>query len=341
MRRSWVLFTLFAIGLAVLPARLGYRWPAAGDEASVVAGKADARPSKKLAEPTAAESHADWLVREVATQRARDRLLWAEQQAERQVAVSLSGAETLFDDAQRATPALAEELLSFSSKWRMAVDCVPFTRGDRHAVYLRMRIAEHLFTSEQLRQAIEAAVRDYLSAVAGIEDQMIVSLRLDLEDLPQLALLSPIAERDLDTPFEHLLSEAESRAARGLVGDVGCLAVSEVASQIVCQVLRQVAVRLSVESGILGTGAASTWATLGTGLVLGIVVDWIVGKIWDWWADPRGDLAAMLNRELSDLRQRVFDGDQSVAGLRGALLAWSRQRAAMRKTVILGWFDED
>jgi hypothetical protein len=96
-----------------------------------------------------------------------------------------------------------------------------------------------------------------------------------------------------------------------------------------------VAVRLGVSAGILGTGAASGWATLGIGVVVGLIVDQIVSWVWDWWADPRGNLAAELDKKLDEINRLIVDGSADVQGLRDRLKQFARERAAARRIAVL------
>ena len=97
----------------------------------------------------------------------------------------------------------------------------------------------------------------------------------------------------------------------------------------------QVAVRLGISAGILGTGAASGWATLGIGVVVGIIVDQIVSWVWDWWADPTGNLASNLDAKLDEMRTLICDGDSKVEGLRQRFQALATERVKIRETAIL------
>jgi hypothetical protein len=116
---------------------------------------------------------------------------------------------------------------------------------------------------------------------------------------------------------------------------------TQVVSLITGEVLTQVATRLGVSAGILGTGAASSWATFGIGLVVGIIVDQIVAWVWDWYADPTGTLAGQLGTRLDGVNRLIVDGSDDVQGLRSRLEAYAEQRAAMRETALLAILQEN
>jgi hypothetical protein len=79
----------------------------------------------------------------------------------------------------------------------------------------------------------------------------------------------------------------------------------------------------------LTTGAASSWATFGVGLIAGLIVDQIVARIWDWWSDPDAELGLQLAGKLVELQELICNGDETMLGLRGEFqrLAESRDRA--------------
>ncbi|MGC4004712.1 MAG: hypothetical protein QM811_16980 [Pirellulales bacterium] len=111
-------------------------------------------------------------------------------------------------------------------------------------------------------------------------------------------------------------------------------AAGEAVSLIAGEVLAQVAVRLGVSAGILGTGAAASPYTLGIGIVVGIIVDQIVGYVWDWAADPRGELSAELNKWFDLIRGGLLEGDAEQPGLRVGFYKYSQERAAARKAAV-------
>lgn len=270
--------------------------------------------------------------------RLEKRLASADQECEKRLEASLVDLKAFFAAARQGTPRLSEELLGFSSKWYLIVDCVPYTRGDRHQEFLRDRFSENIFSGAQLKSAIENAVKSYLRGIADVENEMLVRMRLDLADLPQSQSPELQTDRAFKAAFDEATNKVQHQLSKDLQADVGCLVVSEVAgnlaSRITLQILERVAVMLGVDAGILGTGAATSWGTFGASLVVAVIVDWVVTSIWDWWADPKGELTAKLNGELERLEALITNGEDNVVGLRGELQRIGRLRATIRERAV-------
>jgi hypothetical protein len=85
------------------------------------------------------------------------------------------------------------------------------------------------------------------------------------------------------------------------VKDLGNLVASEVAAVIGTQVLA----RIGVQSGMLAAGAATSWATFGASLVIGLVAD----LLWTWIDDPEADVEREVLRATTKLAE---DGRNSI-----------------------------
>jgi hypothetical protein len=121
-------------------------------------------------------------------------------------------------------------------------------------------------------------VTESLKDIEGIENRLAVRLRSEIDGQPANAVQASTAEQEFATAIKQIQSASQWDAAK----TVGNLAVAEAASAVGTQVL----VRLGVSAGILGTGAATSWWTIGGGLVLGLLVD----AVWQWIDDPAGDI---------------------------------------------------
>jgi hypothetical protein len=221
-------------------------------------------------------------------------------------------------------------VLGWRSKWKFVRDKVPFSRGGRHAAFLREAFAKHLFTPEDLNTAVEQAVRGYGDAIAGVENQMLVRIRADLVDLARADLPEFSDQAELVAAYDIAMKRAVSHIGTDVTADVATLLVSLIAEEV----LAQAAVRMGVSAGLLGAGAGTSWATFGAGLVVALIVDQLITWVWDWWSDPRGDLAAELNIRLDELHDQIVEGDTSAEGLRPRLAEFARQRASLRREAV-------
>lgn len=255
----------------------------------------------------------------------------AEQAAERAIEEHVKSLDTFFADSKKRTHTFAGEALSWSSKWRLVADYVPFTDGDRHQKYIRSKFEEHIFKADQLEEAVKQVVRSYLAHIRSIESKMLVDLRADVSDFPSAYPLAQLDDKRIQESYDQALSRAIAATGGDLRADIAMQLVSTIAGEV----LTQVAVRLGVSAGILGTGAASGWATFGIGVVVGLIVDQFVSWIWDWWADPKGNLAAELDKKLDEMNRLIVDGSTDVQGLRDRLKQFARQRAVIRRAAVL------
>ena len=92
---------------------------------------------------------------------------------------------------------------------------------------------------------------------------------------------------------------------------------------------------IGVSAGILGAGGASGTVTLGVGVVVGLIVDQVVSFVWDWYADPQGNLAATLNSKLDDMSLLVVTGPDGRGGIKAQLQKLAATRAKLRREAIM------
>jgi hypothetical protein len=262
---------------------------------------------------------------------AKPHLSWAEQECERVIDEHVKALDTFFTDSKKNTRPFAGDALSWGSKWRLVIDHVPYTSGGRHEKYVRERFEEYVFTPSQLEDAVKQVVSSYLAHVCSIEGKMLVNLRADVAEFPTAYPIGQLDETKLRATYDEALQQAIDATGKDLQANIG----TELVSIITGEVLTQVALRLGVSAGILGTGAASSWATLGIGVVVGLIVDQIVSWVWDWWADPKGNLAAQLDTKLDEINRLIVDGSDNVQGLRAQLRQFGKERSVARSKAVL------
>jgi hypothetical protein len=273
-----------------------------------------------------------------AARRIEPHLAWADEQNTQAIEDALATLDAFFDQARQGVPAFAESALSLSSKCRLMVDYLPGTSGDRHAEYLTAEFGRTIFTPEQLQQALERVVQHYMTELRSVESQMLLGMQVDLADLPPESLPPLLAPAGLEEHFQAALLEVQGAVSRELGGDVVCLTASTIgtslATDLALMVLEQVGVRLGVSGGILTAGVDSGVATLGVGVVVGFIVDWVVGAVWDWFSDPRGQLQELLDRQLTRLQRLLIDGEGPEDGLRTKLQVLNQGRAVLRRATV-------
>jgi hypothetical protein len=255
----------------------------------------------------------------------------AEKETERAIDEYIDPINVFFSDSKKNTRGFAEEALSWGSKWRLMVNHVPFTSGGRHERFIRLKFEEYIFSTAQLQQAVEQAVSGYLARVRSIESKMLVDLRADVTDFPSTYVLAKLDDNTLQAEFDQAISQAIQATGSNLQGEVG----TQLVSIIVSEVFTQVALRLGVSAGVIGTGAAAGWMTLGIGAVVGLIVDQIVSWVWNWYADPKGSLSKELDNKIDQINRLIVDGSDDVQGLRARLTKFAKDRAPVRSNATL------
>ncbi len=202
-------------------------------------------------------------------------------------------------------------ILGWGSKWRIVADATPFTRGDRHREYLKEQFELQVLNGDDLTKAIQQAVSEFLANMRSIESKMLVDLRVDVEDLSQTYGLGMMNADEVQSHFDAAIINAMQVSGYDLRSNIS----SQLVSIIVGEVLTLVAVRWGVSAGILGTGAASGWATFGVGVIVGLVIDQLVSAIWSRFSDPTKNLEEELNLQLKIMERIICYGDDNTKGL--------------------------
>lgn len=255
----------------------------------------------------------------------------AERECGRIIGEHLKALDDFFTDAKKNTRRFAEEALSWSSKWRLVADNLPLTSRDRHQKFIRAKFEEYISQEAQLEATVQRIVKRYVADVRSIESKMLVDLRADVADFPSTYVLAQIDANKLQAAYDEAIARAIEATRSDLRADI----TTELVSTIAGEVLTQVAVRVGVSAGILGTGAASGWVTLGVGVPVALIVDYIVSLVWDWYADPKGNLARDLDNKLDEMHRLIADGSTDVKGLRSLLEDFARERARVRRQAVL------
>ena len=119
----------------------------------------------------------------------RHRLAEADTKSEQAIDARLKPLNDLFAKGRKGAKAFAEDSLSWSGKWQFVKGLV---RGSgSHRAYLAESFGRHVFTPDELRDAMEAVVRAYLDDLEGVEGEMLVHLRADMADTDRPARLLP------------------------------------------------------------------------------------------------------------------------------------------------------
>lgn len=221
----------------------------------------------------------------------------AEKVTESIVGKEFSELNAFFTTAKKNIPAFVDEALGYYSKWIIITDSIPFTSGGTHEKFIRQIFNEKVFKANELEKEVQATVKSCLDQISSVENRMLVDLRADIPDIPKEYFIQHLNEK----LFQDKVDKIVVLASVASTADIGPTIAINLASFIAGEALAMVAIQLGVSSGILTAGAASSWLTFGIGAVVGLIVDQMVGWIWNWWADPKGDLKQKLESKLEEI----------------------------------------
>lgn len=286
-----------------------------------IAGVSAMRRFLRLREAEEATRPAEEAMRE-AQRRAQPHIETANDSSQAGIEPSLTVVKTLFTTAKGRAKTFAEDVLGWTSKYNLV-------RG-RHEAFLAEMFRKHFFSPDDLRAAIMAATEAYLADLDAIDNRMLVDIRLDVADLPLSAAIASMPQPDCEAQYRRLCGRISGIAGADLGVDVSRVA----ADTIVTAVITMIATRMGTSAVILGTGAANSWWTFGAGMIVGMIVDQIIAKVWDWTYNPRGQLVDMMHLKLDEVKRLVLNGDGERLGLRGELQRYAEARALVRREAI-------
>lgn len=214
----------------------------------------------------------------------------AEQRALLLIEPQLAALDAFFHEAKRGSEAFVDSALSWNSKLKLITDCVAEDNG--HEAHIREQIDSHLFTQDKLQATTAAMTSTLLTGMESIESQMLVDLRVDVEEFSAAYEFGSRNEKEIHRAYALMTATVRDELDSRLQAELG----REVASLIASSVAAKLVVKLGVSAGLLGTGAASSWASFGIGLGVAIAADQLLEK----WMDSKQQLITVIHEALDD-----------------------------------------
>ena len=205
------------------------------------------------------------------------------------IAKRAAGFASFIQSRKAGAKPFSNDIVSWYGKWRAVSPYLPFTDKDGHKRFVVEKFGQHIFTTVELASAVKLAVEGSVKDLESIENELAVALRQEILGRTLAPDEIPVAAEEFKKAIERIVAASQWDAAK----TAGNLVVSEVASQVGAQVL----IRLGVSAGILATGAANSWWSLGAAFLIGIVVD----AVWEWVDNPAGKIESATNAALDNL----------------------------------------
>jgi hypothetical protein len=242
----------------------------------------------------------------------RHRLSEADSRSKQAIDQRLKPLADLFERGRKGSKAFAEDALSLDSKWALVKSIVPGESS--HNSYLSRAFERHVFSSVELRDAMQSEVKAYLDDVEGYEAEMLVKLRADLADPARPDPLLParlVSDQEFQREYRKLsgLLVNELRLDMGVtVGrELGVFIATDIATQAAMQAARAAATQLGVNTGVLSGGAASTVATLGLGMIVAFIIDYILDEILKMAGhDPVAKIEALVRESIDKMEAALI-----------------------------------
>jgi|GEM_PF-1554528 len=238
----------------------------------------------------------------------RHRLAEADAKSQASISTRLKPLSEVFAKGRKGAKRFAEEALSWRGKWEAVKGLVG--TDESHRRYLAELFARHVFSSDELRKALESAIRAYLDDIEGYEAELLVRLRADLADTGRGDESLPAHLRG-DEPFREEYRKLAAGVVSELRLDLGVSVGRELgvmlASDLAAQIALQAATDMGVSAGVLGTGAASSVATLGVGMIVAILLDYVLDEIFKRAGyDPAAKIEALVIEAINKLEASLL-----------------------------------
>lgn len=276
-----------------------------------------------IAPPERAKTHVDGVSEVVGKH-----LGWAEAASQSGVKAAINPIRQFFAEARVRTNSYAEEVLGFSSKWKLVTDYV--SGSQEHEAYLQERFGSFFFTPEELEELVNGSIDGYLSYLRDVDGELLVRLQADLEGIPLDNFSVALNQEKIQQLLQDALRSAAVAAEADLRGMVG----REVVSMTAGEILSVVGLRLMTSAGILSAGASSGAVTFGAGLAAGIAADFVVTEFYNQVFDPVGELGRQIDVKLSEVEALILEGTDESPGLESFLQEYGGRRSEARQQAL-------
>jgi hypothetical protein len=161
---------------------------------------------------------------------------------------------------------------------------------------------------------MEASVRAYMDDIEGFESEMLVKLRADLanpdridERLSEHMRSDDAFRQEYRKLADQMMAELKAGLAVTVGREVVVMVASTEATNIAMQAARAAATNMGISGGVLSTGAASTVATVGVGIVIAIIIDRIVDEILKLLGmDPSTNIEKLVCESIDKLEEALI-----------------------------------
>lgn len=246
-------------------------------------------------------------VRDHAWQRIERRLAEADERTQELTQRLILRIEGFFEGRKGKTKAFAEAALGWGAKWEL------IKSREGHREFIAEQFEEFVFSQNELAAFLEEASSEYAQGLLEVENKLFVAIRADLDTRTTEALPALANDDILRKHFDNIVAKLAIDIRHENQLELGRLAGSFVIGEAIAAAIKgtmlAVATRLGISGAIIGTGAATSWATLGAGFVISIAVESLLNWIIGWFHDPVEDISVRVASTLDDVKTSISSGD--------------------------------
>lgn len=260
-------------------------------------------------------------------------LAWAEKECDNAAEQHILILKDLFVESKKRTRNYADDALGWYSKWLLIKD-IPFT-SKQHGPYLKSEFEKKVLDPKAIDITLKKIVELQIKSIKDVESQFMVKIQQDSANYPNINNITKFDSDTIKVLFEEAIKEAAGSATGDVAADIGKMIGGQVASAIAVSVAMAIGAKMVSTGVIAGVAVPSSGYTLGASIVVGIVLDQFISWVWDWYANPKGDLTKKLNNTLDQMSEAAIEGAGGNPGLRKKLMELNSNRASLRRTATL------
>jgi hypothetical protein len=272
---------------------------------------------------------------------------WVEAECDKEIDSNLAIIKDAFEHSKTKTRAYADTALGWYSTWYKLRDMVPFTKK-QHGPYLQKEFEKNVISPWEIETAIKKCIEQSFKTIEDKESEMLVKMKKDAPNNSELKWNSDLDISVMHAHFKKIMTVTviteTKQSLNSVIGQgTGKLIAVEISSVIAVKIFQAIAVKLATRGMLSGSAVVSAPFTAGASLIAGLIFDQLISYLWDWYADPKGELAKKINECLDQMCEGAIEGAEieveekkiKQEGLRQVLKDINSARAKLRREATL------
>lgn len=251
----------------------------------------------------------------------------------KQVGPSVIPMRKVFAVAYGGVPEFVDHALGWTSKFKLAWDVLPGTENVRQSRYLREQFERLVLSEANLQQGMKSSVGGFAAEIQSAENTMLVRLQQDLDGFDGNLPVGKLDYQALQRSYQWAVDQSQQTAQVEVAEAVAQMTIAVLVEKMIGRIVA----RCTTSGVIYSVGALGAPGTFGVTLGLAFVIDFLVGWVWSWFSNPRGDLELQLKQKLDALQREFVGGPDVPGGLWQELSDVAASRAELRQAAVMQW----